>query len=550
MRIESARRAAFLTTLALVAAYLPLSEGRASAATFTPACPGGVGDVSALVAAMTNANSTPGANAIVLAANCTYTMETVSDTSFGAEALLPITSNALTIQGNGAVFVRDTNAPAMRFFVVNGGVLSLLDLTLRGGMTDSTASVDDGGAILVEAGELAVAQVTFESNVVPLSSSGGGGAVAVESGATAVIVQSTALANSAPQGGGFYCNGGTLEVANSTLTSNLAQTIGGAVALTAGTATLVNATVGNNEADTSGSGIAQVAGTFSLTNTIVANNGGATPTNLDTDGTFTDEGYNLIGATSAHFDGTTIAGVFGASVQPRLGQLAANGGPTQTMALLAGSPAIGAASGAACAASPVGGVDQRGVARPSSGCDIGAYEATVDSADAGSDAGSIDAGGTDGGFADGGGSDGGAIDGGATDSGDTDGEDAIADSGWTGDAANAIDAASVADGGATTADGSAARDSGMVIGVNTSVDSGVISGVDASTVPGADASVAASIEAGADGGEDGGAQVAAGDESSSGCGCRTVRGEPAGGLVVALYGVALLAHRRRRRATS
>ena len=53
-----------------------------------------------------------------------------------------------------------------------------------------------------------------------------------------------------------------------------------------------------------------------------------------------------------------------------------NGGPTQTMALGAGSAARDAGDDAICAAAPVNGRDQRGVARPQgAGCDIGAYEA-------------------------------------------------------------------------------------------------------------------------------------------------------------------------------
>jgi hypothetical protein len=51
--------------------------------------------------------------------------------------------------------------------------------------------------------------------------------------------------------------------------------------------------------------------------------------------------------------------------------LAGNGGPTLTMALAAGSPAIDAADGGACPAT-----DQRGVSRPQgAGCDVGAFEA-------------------------------------------------------------------------------------------------------------------------------------------------------------------------------
>jgi hypothetical protein len=45
------------------------------------------------------------------------------------------------------------------------------------------------------------------------------------------------------------------------------------------------------------------------------------------------------------------------------------------MALSVGSPAIDAGDNAICAAPPVNGVDQRGIARPQgSACDIGAYE--------------------------------------------------------------------------------------------------------------------------------------------------------------------------------
>jgi hypothetical protein len=55
---------------------------------------------------------------------------------------------------------------------------------------------------------------------------------------------------------------------------------------------------------------------------------------------------------------------------PLLGPLAFNGGPTETEALLAGSPAIDAGAADGCPQ-----YDQRGVVRPQgAGCDIGAYE--------------------------------------------------------------------------------------------------------------------------------------------------------------------------------
>ena len=61
---------------------------------------------------------------------------------------------------------------------------------------------------------------------------------------------------------------------------------------------------------------------------------------------------------------------FTAAIDPRLGPLALNGGPTRTRALLPGSPAIDAASSSGCPQR-----DQRGIARPQGpACDIGSYE--------------------------------------------------------------------------------------------------------------------------------------------------------------------------------
>jgi predicted outer membrane repeat protein len=58
-----------------------------------------------------------------------------------------------------------------------------------------------------------------------------------------------------------------------------------------------------------------------------------------------------------------------------LAELADNGGPTQTMALLPESPLIDAGDDSICASADVNNLDQRGVARPQgSHCDIGAYE--------------------------------------------------------------------------------------------------------------------------------------------------------------------------------
>lgn len=75
--------------------------------------------------------------------------------------------------------------------------------------------------------------------------------------------------------------------------------------------------------------------------------------------------------------GTTCSNVIAAD--PHLGTLQDNGGFTETHLPGAGSSAIDAGNDSVCAAAPVNGLDQRGVARPQGPyCDIGSVEATID----------------------------------------------------------------------------------------------------------------------------------------------------------------------------
>ena len=129
--------------------------------------------------------------------------------------------------------------------------------------------------------------------------------------------------------------------------------------------TVSNSTLSGNIAYAGISGIVNY-GPATLKNTIVANS----PSDGQCGGTngvpITDGGYNLDSGTSCGF-GTANNSLSG--VDPMLGVLADNGGPTKTHALLEGSPAIdkGNSFGAT--------TDQRGVARPQGAApDIGAFE--------------------------------------------------------------------------------------------------------------------------------------------------------------------------------
>jgi HYR domain len=102
-----------------------------------------------------------------------------------------------------------------------------------------------------------------------------------------------------------------------------------------------------------------------ISGSIVANNSGG---DCSKSGTFNDQGYNLDSESSCFTSSTSL------HTNPQLSGLAKNGGPTQTMALQQGSPAIDQIPATNCPQT-----DQRGVSRPGDGesaCDMGAYEFT------------------------------------------------------------------------------------------------------------------------------------------------------------------------------
>ena len=135
-----------------------------------------------------------------------------------------------------------------------------------------------------------------------------------------------------------------------------------------GVLTLTNSTVSGNEANQSGAGIyiyrGDRGGYTTVIDTIVADNGTTTPNCNSALGSL---GYNLTDDDSCGFTAPGDLVVADAM----LGPLADNGGPTETHALLPGSPAIDAGS-PDC---PPPDTDQRGVLRPQGeACDIGSVE--------------------------------------------------------------------------------------------------------------------------------------------------------------------------------
>ena len=220
-----------------------------------------------------------------------------------------------------------------------------------------------GGGIYTD-GALTVAHSTFSGNQAATSAGG------VYNGGVLTVTESTFSGNSADSTGGGIENSGTLTVANSTLFDNHA--VGGGISNN-GNLTLTNSTLAGNGSGsylkTVGGGIDN-SGTMYFANSIIANSTGSHDLDCLNSGAIGGNTNNLVKDGSCSQGGVKFK-----KGDPKLGALAANGGPTWTMALLPGSPAINAGDDATCAAAPVNNLDQRGVARPGGlHCDIGAYE--------------------------------------------------------------------------------------------------------------------------------------------------------------------------------
>ncbi|MBN1582047.1 MAG: hypothetical protein JXA89_15195, partial [Anaerolineae bacterium] len=212
--------AALLIGCALAAALPPAVH--AASFDLTGDCPGGVGDVAALIAALNSANGNGEADTITLAAGCVYTLAAADNVTNGANGL-PSISSVILIDGNGATIQRDavTPAPDFRIFHVGGtGNLTLNNLTVRYG------AADEGGGIYNGGGTLTLNGATVTLNTVTYVSSGKGGGIYNDFGGQVNILNSTISQNEAigtifdGTGGGGLASYGPVSIANSTFSEN------------------------------------------------------------------------------------------------------------------------------------------------------------------------------------------------------------------------------------------------------------------------------------------------------------------------------------------
>lgn len=306
--------------------------------------------------------------------------------------------------------------------IQNAGTLSITDSVITGNTASSTATALGGGLwstgtlLLTNSTVSGNAAVANSNNTSPLSAAGGGIACTGSTNIVNSTIDGNTAATGPPffsfsaaaEGGGISSSGpltitgstirdnlttipvtgvssgggiatsAELTLTNSTLSGNTAEntgfpapaSIGGALTL-GGDATINNVTIADNSSllgavATSGSN------TVTFRNTILADNGGDNCDTTFSTGTIVGNAYNLEDGNSCGFSGTDLV-----NVDPLLGPLQDNGGPTFThlpgagsLALEAGNPALPGSGGSACAAS-----DQRGITRPQfARCDIGSVE--------------------------------------------------------------------------------------------------------------------------------------------------------------------------------
>ncbi len=281
-------------------------------------------------------------------------------------------------------------------YINNGATATLSNCTI----SNNTASLGGG---LNNHGTATLSRCSISNNTGATS----GGGLYIENGATATLTNCTVSGNAANYGGGLN-NHGTTTLSSCTFSNDTASVSGGGVQSVGGTLTLTNCTVSGNSAGNNGGGLYIKNATATLTdctlsgnmasgeggglynavgntstpstvafgNTIAAGNASGT-LGPDAFGTFVSEGHNLIGETdgSSGWVGSDLTGTIASPLNPMLAPLGNFGGPTQTTALLPGSPAIDAGSNSLVLSGDT--TDQRGLSRiVNKTVNIGAFESS------------------------------------------------------------------------------------------------------------------------------------------------------------------------------
>jgi len=297
---------------------------------------------------------------------------------------------SLNVIGSGArTTIIDGQAAGSVIGISSPAQVTLSNITVRNGHASFGAGIYNEGRLTINSSTVTGNNANFFGSIISCCAYGGG--IYNGTNGTLTINNSTISANTAG-GGGWHCgllpcqgsgggiaNVGQLRINNSTISGNSAFGLpastngrgGGIFNGYPGGMMVSNSTISGNSG-THGGGIYPGGG---FQNSIVANNSGQNCSNP-----VTSDGYNLSSDGTCNFNKVGDLN----NHAPLLGPLQNNGGPTDTMALLLGSPAIDAGNPAGCkdAQGNLLLTDQRGMPRPdkedASGCDMGAYESQGD----------------------------------------------------------------------------------------------------------------------------------------------------------------------------
>jgi hypothetical protein len=279
---------------------------------------------------------------------------------------LTINTSLKILGSDAATTIVDGNMAGTAFKISNPRAhVRLSKLTIRNG-----GGIDNYGMLTVN-----------DSTI-----SGNNAYVAIYSHRGMLTINNSTVSGNTVEWAGIFHTGGTLTINNSTINGNSRV---GVVALAGGT--INNSTISGNGQDGVWNDSLQLtvssstisgnhnnglfnytsAAATTLQNSIVANNPGG-----NCSGTVISNGYNLSSDDTCNLTGPGDM----SNTDPKLRKLGNHGGPTQTMSLLPGSPAIDAGNPNGCTddkGNPLK-TDQRGWPRPgkhdTGACDIGAFE--------------------------------------------------------------------------------------------------------------------------------------------------------------------------------
>jgi hypothetical protein len=333
------------------------------------------------------------------------------NTSFGIFAV----GSAATVEISGLTVANGTDYSSYLGAggIANAGTLTLSNSTLSNNNGSGGGAISNSGTLTIinsiltqnygNAGAISNSGTLTVINSILAQNDGFGGAI--YSNGTLAINNSTLSGNEGEYGGAINMGGGTLSLTNSTLSNNRAQGassytsysgsypagngLGGGLYVGGGTVTIDQSTIAGNAAiggnDTNGLGGPGTGygggiyngpsyhGVLQMHDTIVADN--SADVGSDLSGNVMSLGYNLIGSSSG---GSGFASSDLLNLDPLLGPLQNNGGPTQTMALPANSPAANAGDPSDSTNPSTPAYDQRGPGYPrvfGGRIDIGAFEA-------------------------------------------------------------------------------------------------------------------------------------------------------------------------------